>query len=186
MDDLTLKERQVLWTATYKALQEWCRYWKIPFVAVWARESDRRTSMGEHWHVLMFLPQRHWRRLRKIAKGWARGRLKGPEAVDLRLRDYQVSFSQNGVSYTSIDYLRKASPATARKSRPFYRPSGLIHGSRAGATLNIRKKAIAAWEARMERLNADAVVLARGTGQPEAALCVVREEDPSSDVHLLL
>lgn len=151
MNESSRPDRQRLWQQVYKALQEFVRYRKLPFFAVWSRESDARTSDDEHWHILLWLPREHWDALRAKAVGWLKGRLSGRRAVDLKRRTYTVNRSKSGVPYTGIDYLRKASPTTARRKRPFYKKSGLVYGRRAGTTRNLGRSAVLAWRAHRER-----------------------------------
>jgi len=70
MNELSRPERQRLWQQVYKNLQEFFRYRKLPFFAVWSRECDARTSDDEHWHILVSLAPEHWADLRRKAVAW--------------------------------------------------------------------------------------------------------------------
>jgi len=150
IDALEPAERQALWQRTYKKLEQYARTKSIEWTAIWSRESQRPTGRGEHWHILLHLPNGLAEHFESTVRKWFTGR----HEVDLSPRDQRTRFVK-GKAENAATYVTKAAPPTITyRSTVPYRPSGPIFGRRAGITRNIGSKAVGAWNARMERLAA--------------------------------
>lgn len=115
------------------------RHRGFPFVAAWVREFDRDGNSGEHLHVLMHVPQRHFADLVDTVIGW----FPEPTAADVRRADQKMRITDNGKCLSAIGYLAKQmTPQAAYKRGLIRKGGGPVLGKRGGVTRNIGPAAI--------------------------------------------
>jgi hypothetical protein len=144
LDALELAERHEAWQRTYKKLEQYARTKGFEWTAAWARESDRDTGDGEHWHILCHLPDGLTDHFETTVRRW----FAGPREVDLRLADQFVRRDRKrGKIASAATYITKAAHPHSIYGRPEipYRPSGPVFGKRGGVTRNIGRKAGETW-----------------------------------------
>ena len=69
----------------------WARQRKVPYVAAWARESNA-DGTGEHLHVLMHVPPKHYSDFEEKIIGW----FPEPGAADVRPAHQRVFVTETG------------------------------------------------------------------------------------------
>jgi hypothetical protein len=110
----------------------------FPFVAAWTRECNRDAT-GEHLHMLMHVPPRHFADLEEKVLRW----FPEPLAADVRRASQRVFFTENGNRMSAISYLAKQMTPQAWYKRGLIRKAGgPILGKRGGVTRNIAPAAI--------------------------------------------
>jgi hypothetical protein len=103
------------------------------FVAAWTRECNPDGS-GEHFHLLMHVPPRHFADLVEKVIGWH----PEPGAADIRRAHQTVLLSGNGNRMSAIGYIAKQMTPQAWWRRGLNRKAGgAILGKRGGVTRNI-------------------------------------------------
>jgi hypothetical protein len=119
----------------------WARQRGVPFVAAWARECNQ-DGTGEHLHVLMHVPPKHYSNLEEKIIGW----FPEPGAADVRPANQRVFVTDTGKRMSVIGYLAKQMTPQAWYRRGLIRKAGgPILGKRGGVTRNIGAKAIDAY-----------------------------------------
>ena len=119
----------------------WARQRGVLFVAAWARECNP-DGTGEHLHVLMHVPPRHFSDLEEKIIAW----FPEPGAADIRPADQRVFVTETGKRMSAIGYLAKQMTPQAWYRRGLIRKAGgPILGKRGGVTRNIGGKAIDAY-----------------------------------------
>jgi hypothetical protein len=107
-------------------------------VAVWTRECNT-DSTGEHLHLLMHVPRRHYLHLEEKIIGW----FPAPGAAHVQPAHQKVFVDETGRRMSAIGYLAKQMTPQAWYRRGLIRkPGGSILGKRGGFTRNIGPAAI--------------------------------------------
>jgi hypothetical protein len=110
-------------------------------MAAWARESNQ-DGTGEHLHVLMHVPPRHYSDLEEKIIAW----FPEPGAADIRPATRRVFVTSTGYRMSAIGYISKQMTPQAWYKRGLIRKAGgPILGKRGGVTRNIGEKAIDAY-----------------------------------------
>jgi hypothetical protein len=134
----------------------WAKQRGVTFVAAWARECNQ-DGTGEHLHVLMHVPPKHYSDLEEKIIGW----FPEPGAADVRPAHQRVFVTETGKRMSAIAYIAKQMTPQAWYRRGLIRKAGgPILGKRGGVTRNIGAKAIdayfnalASWPRTMEAAN---------------------------------
>jgi hypothetical protein len=122
-------------------LGTWARQRDLPFLAAWARECNQ-DGTGEHLHVLMHVPRKHYSDLEEKLIGW----FPEPGAAHVQPADQRVFITETGKRMSAIGYLAKQMTPQAWYKRGLIRKAGgPILGKRGGVTRNIGAKAIDAY-----------------------------------------
>jgi hypothetical protein len=116
----------------------YARYRDFTFVAAWTRECNA-DGTGEHLHVLMHVPRRHFLHLEETIIGW----LPAPGAAHMQPAHQKVFVDETGKRMSAIGYLAKQMTPQAWYKRGLIRKAGgPILGKRGGITRNIGAAAI--------------------------------------------
>jgi hypothetical protein len=146
-----------LWRSIRNKLGTYARQHGFPFVAAWSRECHPDGS-GEHFHVLMHVPKKHFEKLSSTAIS----RFPEPGVVDVRPAHQNVSISETGIRYSAIGYISKQMTPQAWWGRGLNRQNGgPILGKRGGVTRNIGPAAIDQYFIRQRCLRAAAYLWRR-------------------------
>jgi hypothetical protein len=110
----------------------------FPFVAAWTRECNP-DGTGEHVHVLMHVPPRHFADLEETVLRWH----PEPGAAGVRHAHQNVVVTETGIRMSAIGYIAKQMTPQAWYKRGLNRKAGgPILGKRGGVTRNIGPLAI--------------------------------------------
>jgi hypothetical protein len=116
----------------------YARQHRFPFVAAWTRECNT-DGTGEHVHVLMHVPPRHFADLEETVLRWH----PEPGAADVRHAHQNVVATKTGIRMSAIGYIAKQMTPQAWYKRGLNRKAGgPILGKRGGVTRNIGPLAI--------------------------------------------
>ena len=120
-----------------------------PAYFVWSREISP-DGAGEHMHVLIHIPTRLHDHFARTVGGWLPERSPDGDyltAVDVRPANQRTKLTDQGKRYNAIGYVCKQMTSNAWWKRGMNRVAGgSILGKRGGFTVNLGKKAIAAWK----------------------------------------
>ena len=139
LDDLTIEERATAWWDFYRRLSTWLANNHVPLFMLWSREAVRRTGAGEHWHLRLALPPEKLERFTK----WLHKRFPGSREVDIGPADDRALLCRDGKIHNLNNYMTKAASYGAiNNTRRRWKPSGYVHGKRAGATPSLLSEKI--------------------------------------------
>jgi hypothetical protein len=149
----------------------YARQHRFPFVAAWTRECHR-DGTGEHLHVLMYVPRKHFADLVETVVGW----YPEPGAADVRQAHQRVYVTETGKHMSAIGYIAKQMTPQAWYRRGLIRKGGgPILGKRGGVTRNIGRAAIEQYFAarqaarrQFDRLTQTTLVATRSEVSPSA------------------
>jgi hypothetical protein len=122
-----------LWRSIKNKLGTYARQHGFPFMAAWSRECHPDGS-GEHFHVLMHVPKKHFDKLSTRVISW----FPEPGVVDVEPANQRVTISDRGIRGSVIAYISKQMTPQAWYKRGLTRQKGgSILGKRGGVTINI-------------------------------------------------
>jgi hypothetical protein len=109
---------------------------------VWTRESNL-DGTGEHLHVLMHVPRRHWQQFRDQVIGWH----PGPAEIDVTPADQRTRITDHNKRLSAVGYILKQMDSRAWFKRGLIRKKGgPVFGKRGGVSRNINWRAQASDE----------------------------------------